>query len=97
MREKGRRRVREKGGRRACGRGSVPVRGKGCRRGRRAGERAIREPRHRPMVREVAATVVFLASPAAGYITGKIIEVDGGIERAPTSTLAFPTLSNQKT
>ena len=28
---------------------------------------------------EVAATVVWLASPAAGYITGAIIPVDGGL------------------
>ena len=29
--------------------------------------------------RELAATVVFLASPAAGYITGQTIAVDGGL------------------
>src|SRR6202046_2610438 len=29
---------------------------------------------------DVAAAVVFLASPAGGYITGKILEVDGGLE-----------------
>ena len=31
--------------------------------------------------REVAAAVVFLAAPSGGYLTGKILEVDGGIQR----------------
>jgi 7-alpha-hydroxysteroid dehydrogenase len=31
-------------------------------------------------VEDVAATVVFLASPAASWISGKIIELDGGTE-----------------
>jgi 7-alpha-hydroxysteroid dehydrogenase len=40
---------------------------------------------------DVAAAVIFLASPAAGYITGKVIEVDGGIDR-PNLDLGIPDL-----
>jgi 7-alpha-hydroxysteroid dehydrogenase len=40
---------------------------------------------------DVAAAAVFLASPAGGYITGKILEVDGGIT-APNLALPLPDL-----
>ena len=40
---------------------------------------------------EVAAAVVFLASPASAYLTGKILEVDSGIDR-PNLDLGLPDL-----
>ena len=40
---------------------------------------------------DVAAAAVFLASPAADYICGKVLEVDGGIQR-PNLDLGLPDL-----
>ncbi len=46
---------------------------------------AIGEPEH------IAATVLYLASPAGGYVTGKVFEVDGGTEQ-PSLELGLPDL-----
>ncbi|MFN8017431.1 MAG: SDR family oxidoreductase [Acidimicrobiales bacterium] len=39
----------------------------------------------------IAATVVYLASEAGGYVTGKVVEVDGGLDQ-PNLDLGFPDL-----
>jgi len=40
---------------------------------------------------DVALAVLYLASPAGGYLTGKVLEVDGGIE-TPNFDLGLPDL-----
>lgn len=40
---------------------------------------------------DIAAAVVYLCSPAAGYVTGKVLEVDGGLDR-PNLDMGIPDL-----
>lgn len=40
---------------------------------------------------DIAATVLFLAAPAGAYVTGKVFEVDGGLD-APNLDLGLPDL-----
>lgn len=40
---------------------------------------------------DIAAAVVYLCSPAAAYVTGKVLEVDGGLDR-PNLELGMPDL-----
>jgi 7-alpha-hydroxysteroid dehydrogenase len=40
---------------------------------------------------DIAATVLWLCSPAGAYVTGKVIEVDGGLDR-PNLELGLPDL-----
>jgi 7-alpha-hydroxysteroid dehydrogenase len=46
-------------------------------------------PMHRVGVpADIAAAVVYLSSPASSFVTGKIFEIDGGVE-APAFTIPF--------
>ena len=44
-------------------------------------------------VEDIAAAVVYLSSAAGGYITGKVIEVDGGLDQ-PNLDLNLPDLES---
>lgn len=41
---------------------------------------------------DIAAGVLYLCSPAGSYLTGKLLEIDGGID-APTLSLGIPDLT----
>jgi 7-alpha-hydroxysteroid dehydrogenase len=45
---------------------------------------------------EVAATALYLCSPAGGYLTGKVLEVDGGLDQ-PNLDLGLPDLGPEAT
>jgi 7-alpha-hydroxysteroid dehydrogenase len=47
-------------------------------------------------VDDIAACVVYLASPASSWVTGKVFEIDGGVE-APAFTIPFTPLGPSTT
>jgi 7-alpha-hydroxysteroid dehydrogenase len=42
-------------------------------------------------VEDIAAFAVYLASPASSWVTGKVFEIDGGVEH-PAFTVPYETL-----
>jgi 7-alpha-hydroxysteroid dehydrogenase len=58
----------------------------------KAGMEAVTPLRRIGEVEDIGATVVYLASPAGGYVTGKVLEVDGGLDQ-PNLDLNLPDLT----
>ena len=42
-------------------------------------------------VDDIASAILYLASPAGAYVTGKVIEVDGGLQ-SPNLEMPIPDL-----
>ena len=42
-------------------------------------------------VEDISAAVLYLSSPAGGFVTGKVLEVDGGLQ-IPNLDLRLPDL-----
>jgi 7-alpha-hydroxysteroid dehydrogenase len=58
----------------------------------KAGMEAVTPLRRIGAVEDIAATVVYLSSAAGGYVTGKVLEVDGGLDQ-PNLDLGLPDLT----
>ena len=57
----------------------------------REGMEAVTPLRRIGDVEDIAATVLYLVSPAGAYVTGKVLEVDGGLDQ-PNLDLGLPDL-----
>ena len=57
----------------------------------RAQMESLTPMRRNGAVEDIAAAALWLCSPAGGWVTGKVVEVDGGIEQ-PNLDMGLPDL-----